>query len=559
MLIKSATFKNFKSFGNLPQKIEFNTEKGELILLSGRNGSGKSSIISGIDYTLFKKVKGRHKKTNTLSTLPNRINGELLNEIEFVSDGTEVIVKRGQNPSVLELWENGIKNDRAGKGNIDKKIEKYVGMDFETFKSFISMSITDFKNFINLSNEEKKLLLDKLFNLETINQLNDILKELVKNNKQELAILDKEIETLNESVGSFKRSLEKSKVKANLNHEADITRIKNEITDAKNPYIKLKEKLVLIDKKETEIKTKLETNKSELITLNGELSRCLKDISLYENDQCPTCLSSLSTDFHTSFKYDLEEKKTKMESLKFELTKRLGKLNDSKNKLSIIKNDTTTSFNDMKYNLKNLKTQLQQLQDENNEEKDDLQEFINSINELEDKKYVSKESKVVCDDKKLYHKQLSDVFSEKGVKRSIIRNIIGPINNFISKNMEYMHMPFEVVLNEQFNATITQLGQEIDPETLSTGESKKINFVILLSYLTLIRTKKSINVLFLDEVFASVDVESINDILNLLRNFANEYNINIFVVHHSLLDSEHFDRIINVKKDIFTSIEEIKE
>ena len=61
-----------------------------------------------------KLVSGKKAKKQKLTTLPNRINGELLNEIEFVANGTEVVVKRGQNPSVLELIENGIPNDRAG-------------------------------------------------------------------------------------------------------------------------------------------------------------------------------------------------------------------------------------------------------------------------------------------------------------------------------------------------------------------------------------------------------------------------------------------------------------
>ncbi len=183
MLINELGIRGFKSYGNNEQILKLNTEKGELILLVGNNGAGKSSLLDSFDYTLYGKVRGRKKRWATLSTLPNRINGELLNRIKFVSNGTEVEIKRGISPSVLELWENGVLNERAGKSNIDEKIESYIGMDIETFKSFISMSINDFKNFISLSNEEKQLLLDKLFNLEVINILNTILKDIAKNIK----------------------------------------------------------------------------------------------------------------------------------------------------------------------------------------------------------------------------------------------------------------------------------------------------------------------------------------------------------------------------------------
>jgi DNA repair exonuclease SbcCD ATPase subunit len=159
MLISEIGIRGYKSFGNNEQVVKLNTEKGELVLLVGKNGNGKSSLLESFEYTLYGKVKsGKTKKWHKLSTLPNRINGELLNRVKFESSGTEVEIRRGISPAVLELVENGVVNERAGKANIDEKIEKYIGMDIETFKSFISMSINDFKNFISLSNEEKQLL-----------------------------------------------------------------------------------------------------------------------------------------------------------------------------------------------------------------------------------------------------------------------------------------------------------------------------------------------------------------------------------------------------------------
>jgi ABC-type Mn2+/Zn2+ transport system ATPase subunit len=79
----------------------------------------------------------------------------------------------------------------------------------------------------------------------------------------------------------------------------------------------------------------------------------------------------------------------------------------------------------------------------------------------------------------------------------------------------------------------------------------------LIAYLKLIRTKRHINILFLDEVFSSVDIDNIQKILVLLKSFANEYNINIFVVHHAVLNQEMFDRILLIEKNIFSSITEV--
>jgi len=188
------------------------------------------------------KSGAKKKKWSTLSTLVNRINGELLNCISFNSNGVDVEVKRGISPNKLELWENNVLNERAGKSNIDEKIEKYVGMDIETFKSFISMSINDFKNFISLTNEEKKILLDKLFNLEVINILNNILKEINKDNKTRMAILDSEIRTLEESISSMQISIKKSIEKEKLNTEQELGELVSLVESKKSDYITNKRK-----------------------------------------------------------------------------------------------------------------------------------------------------------------------------------------------------------------------------------------------------------------------------------------------------------------------------
>ena len=272
MLISELGIRGFKSYGNNEQILKLNTEKGELILLVGNNGAGKSSLLDSFDYTLYGKVRGRKKRWATLSTLPNRINGELLNRIKFVSNSTEVEIKRGISPSVLELWENGVLNERAGKANVDEKIENYIGMDIETFKSFISMSINDFKNFISLSNEEKQLLLDKLFNLEVINILNNILKDIAKNNKVRAASFDAEIRTLDDSISSIKRSidkaLERERQEAQLALErekediqAEIDRITNEMNSRKDEYKSLKEKMDKIKEKDSELSDEMDKEK----------------------------------------------------------------------------------------------------------------------------------------------------------------------------------------------------------------------------------------------------------------------------------------------------------
>lgn len=562
MVIKSITLKNFKSYGNNEQTLNLNINKGELILLVGQNGNGKSSLIESIDFCLFSKVRGKKKKWVTQGTLANRINNEMLTKIQFISKGTEVEIQRGLNPSTLNLLENGIPNDRAGKSNLEDKIQKYIGMDVETFKSFISLSMNDFKNFISLSSEEKQLLLDKLFNLEVINILNSILKDINKENKLQLTRLDSEIRTLEDSISSIRRSIETAVKKEKENKQVEIDQIKEEMTSKKEEYQTIKTKIDKIAVKEKELTSEIDKEKKEYITIQNEIKNVQKQIDLYELGKCPTCQSDLSDSIHTEFKDSLIEKRDSLEALRVELESNIKNIKERQNKLTSISNETTKLYNDITYLLRNLKSKLDQLQKqqdsvEEDDTTDNTIEFKKTITELSGRKTISEENTALCKDKELYYKELSKIFSEDGVKKSIISSIIKPINFFISENIKQMNLPFEVILDDTFTATIRVLSNEIEHDSLSSGETRKINLAILVAYLKLIRTKRQINVLFLDEVFSSIDIDGVNDVIDLFKNFANDYNINIFLVHHSMLDQELFDRVLRINKNIFSSIEEV--
>ena len=562
MIISEIGIKGFKSFGNNEQTIKLNKDRGELILLTGSNGNGKSSFIESFEYVLYGKVKSmKKKKWATLGTLPNRINGELQNRIKFVSNGTEVEVVRGIGPNILKLIENGLENDRAGKSNIDDKIENYVGMDIETFKSFISMSINDFKNFISLSNEEKQLLLDKLFNLEVINILNNILKELVKSNKLQNTKFETEINTLNNSIIRIQESIKKAVEKEKLNIQSEIDDLKREIESKKGDYQVLKEKVEKIKSKEEELKNLLEKEKEQFIKIGHEIKTSQKDIDLYDSGKCPTCGTDFLSDHFIGLKDSLIEKKVSLESLKNEIESNMNSIRQKQTKLNEISDKTKKSFDDLTYLLRSYKSQIDKLQNQKDQDLTksnfNLQEFEKAITELEEKRTISTDNQSICKDKELYYKELSKIFGEDGVKKTIISGIIKPINHFIQENTKKMGLSFQVRLDETFTAEIKQFTNVIDHDSLSTGETKKLNLCILIAYLKLIRTKKHINILFLDEVFSSMDIESCESILNLLKSFANEYKINIFVVHHAILNQELFDRIIQINKEVFTTINEV--
>ena len=339
----------------------------------------------------------------------------------------------------------------------------------------------------------------------------------------------------------------------------------------KNPLVKLtgNYQSSMIDKikeKDSELSDEMDKEKRQLINCQNDIKNVQRELDLYDSGKCPTCKTDFDSVHFANLRTALEEKKLGFENIKAEIEANVTKIRERQVKLKGLSETTTTAFNDLSYLLKSYKSDIDKLVQKkasqtvpvNTTPSVNIQEFQNTIEELEDKKTVSKDNITVCKEKDLYYKEMNRIFGEDGVKKSIISGIIKPINHFIAENIKKMSLPFEVRLDETFTAEIKQLGSPIEHDSLSTGETKKVNISILIAYLKLIRTKRHINILFLDEVFSSIDIEGIDSILALLKSFANDYNINIFVVHHAILNQEMFDRIIKINKEVFSSIEEVQ-
>ena len=56
MRIDYIEFKNFASYGNKVQRLEFDQYQSELFLTLGKNGDGKTTIANAIIYWLYGKV-----------------------------------------------------------------------------------------------------------------------------------------------------------------------------------------------------------------------------------------------------------------------------------------------------------------------------------------------------------------------------------------------------------------------------------------------------------------------------------------------------------------------
>lgn len=550
MILNELIIKNFRSFGNNTNVIKFNTTEGELNLIIGKNGSGKTSIINSIDFNLHKKVKGRDKNIK-ISSLPNRINKNLYTKLSFVTDNNEYLeVIRGLEPNIFKIYKNNEELFPDSSYELKQnKLDTYINFDYDSWKSYISLSVNDFKDFLSLNKDDKKLLLEKLLNINLLLNINSHLKEKHKDLSNKIDIINNSLNIIKKTINDYKQIIKT----AETNSKDDVDKLKNEILSKKDIYISMNNSLIEYNKHINTLNTEIREIENKRNNIRYEIGSVQDKLKLYNNDICPLCNSRLNTDTLQSYKNELLVSKEELEK---SISSYSDMIKICKEKLSILE----TEQKELNINFTNLKIELstkqKQIQNYKPVDTKNLEDTIQSFKPefLDKKEEVSK----IQDELSIINKSI-DIFNNKNLKNRITKTLIEPLNDYITEVLNDFGIEYRVILNESFDATISIMGDVVDDiEQLSNGEIKKINIAIMLSYLRLIRNNRFVNILFLDEVFSSIDIDGIYDILIFLRKFAKKHKINIYLIHHAILDESFFDNIIKITKNNTSEIEKIK-
>lgn len=549
MKIKKIEWRNVASYGNKIQSLTIPEDPG-LILVVGENGVGKSTISDVITFGSYGKLENKK-----LKDIPNRTNGSAWMRIEIEENNKIYQIERGIDPSLLELKINNIPYDKAGKSTVQEFIEEDIlKIPYYVFNNTISLSINDFKSFLKMSPADKKKIIDKIFGFYILNEMREILKEESKNIKSSIDTISGEIFATGRSIAASQKELESLQAKIIENSGAKI----QENTELLNNY---KELLKLHTEKLKSFKSQETTTNNNVKKSYENYSDCVSKIKeidskllLYNNDKCPTCTSDLKSEFHnnifdllTSQRMDLFEQSKELKSLYDEALDSQKLLQKTKNELFTKGSKIESAISTVSEKLKDLKT------GKNNDEVNSIKTLLNTANE--DLMNYNND-KIKWEERQNWVKTLDDVLGEKGVKQLAIKSILPSLNNEILNTLLSLHLPYKVVFNEEFNAKIYHLGEEISTQTLSTGEMKKVDFAVLVSIIKLMKIRfSSVNILFLDEIFSSVDPDGVHTILQTLRKISKDLHMNIFLINHAPMPTEMFDYLIEItKKNGFSDI-----
>jgi exonuclease SbcC len=542
MKILELSFKNILSYGNCLQTLTFDDEP-KLILVEGENGAGKSSIKEALTVSIYGRSAIRKMKD-----VPNWVNRNAFTNIKFLTNsGDQVDLSRGIDPNFSNIEVNGSHFNLPDKRKVDDFIEEELAkIPFSVFCNTISLSFDDFKSFVNLSQSDKRKIVDRIFGIDILTDMRGIVKEEMRQAKKELDLLNSQISrhstTLQSSLDQLAQLREKLSKKKEVQSDDLTFKIEERRADLENiksRYASFKDSISGTQQKLNQVRDEVSLARAAISEVNDKLT-------LYQKNRCPHCLNDLTSDSAIKTKESIELKKKTLDESLPALKESFSTLNSKLEELTDDQNSAKADFYRVKADLESLETSLKKMMEEvATDETNSIEAIIETIQQNLDTDSTQAQTK-----EKEYElsSTLDSLLSDSGIKKTLIDKIIPTLNARIFEISQKLEFKFSFEFNSDFDPIISYMGLEISPESLSSGQRKKMNLIVLLAFIELIKMKHSqMNVMFLDEIFSSLDKNNVYMAIEILREYSTKYGMTIFVVSHESLPEELFNYRIMVK------------
>jgi len=551
MKLLDIEWRNIGSYGNKTQRLEFD-DKGKLILLQGKSGSGKSTILNMTSILFYGKVE---KMKN--GGIVNRINKNGYVKGTIVNKNSTYVIERTFSPNTVTVLKDGTDINSIGVKDAQQFIiENVVGIPYQIFTNIISLSMTKFKSFLNMNPEDRRQIIDRVFSLEMVNEIFMLIKKDMRDLGSSINAHNTEIFTLTNTINNANQELKKLTQEAGTKND-DAIQKNNEIIDQETKRVEA------CNIKRNEFTQAYNSYYNEYSKIVGRLQQIdmakaliQQKIDLFNQDMCPTCHTSFSSQVFQDVKKDLLEKLKKSD----ELTQTTIQSRDSY--LATI-NQYKTGIDALNKAIGESNQKIAAAQAANlaiNESAKEKAEYSSIKNIIDQNSIALANAKKLLDednDKWNDLSTLSSLYSIDGVKKQVIKNYLPQLNREIKQSLLKLDFPYTLEFDENFENHVYYLNDPIPTDTLSEGEHKRVDLAVLCSIFKLLKRKyPSINIFTLDEIVSSIDPITIGDILRYLKDFATEMSLNVFVVTHVTMETELFDEQITVtKEDVFSDLQ----
>ena len=556
MKIVKLQWRNIFSYGDDITEIEFSDE-GKLWQLSGKSGSGKSSLLSIPKLLLFGKTEGGDGKPVDMADVSNWLNKKGWICGTILKNNDTYIIERTFSPSSLTITKNGEPLDKAGVKNMQGIIDTEIldNMPYNIFANVMSLSLNNFKSFISMSPADKRLIIDKIFSLEIINKVYELVRKDMKDLGNSINISNSQIYSLDQTIKTSQAELD------NLNNSESTDNVKDKLGEIQQKLLKVDalyhQQNILYTQMYNTYNDTYKIDQQIVTAINSEnfeIGNINKKINLFNQDKCPTCGTSFASD--------------EFKNIKEDLLRQLKERQDTLSSYTQKHNELLEQLNMINAQMQEVQVNIQKINDKRNELTKEYtrieasssisQESVaiqNIINQTNKTKSDLEKSIVEANEKMKMLEIIETMYSADGIKQTMMNNYIPTLNEEIADTLNFLGFPYSLEFDNNFDPHMQYLGRNIKPKSLSIGEHKKVDLTVLCSLLKMIKRKyPQINLVCLDETVSSLDYESSTEIIKYLKEISKEMNLNIFIVSHTMLDENLFDEHILVEKNAEYSV-----
>ena len=560
IIFKKIRYKNFLSSGNQFMEIDFQKDNTNLIV--GTNGAGKSTVLDALTFVLFNKAFRKINKNQLINTTNEK---DCLVEIEFSVNSREYLVRRGIKPSIFDIEVNGVALHKESDDRLNQKIleDNILKLNYKSFTQIVILGSSTFVPFMQLTTANRREVIEDLLDIRIFSVMNTLIKEIIRQQKDEIKSLELKKQNLNDKVTMQKNFIEELENRGNANIDANqekIDKLNAEIGIYMRNNSVTEEEIFKYIKEQEEV-TGADHKLIKLNNLRGKISQKVSTITkehkfFTENSVCPTCTQTIDEDFRLNRITDAQNKAKELQkgfqelddTIKFEqererqftlLSKEITKLNHE-----VSQNNTRISLNqrqmrDLESQIQTITEQLKNRNIENcklDEFRENLQKTIEDISE--------KREKIV------HYDFAYSLLKDDGVKTKIIKKYLPFINQQVNRYLQMMDFYINFNLDEEFNESIkSPIHEDFSYSSFSEGEKAKINLALVFAWREVARLKNSANcnLLIFDEIFdSSLDSFGTEEFLKIIQYVIKDANI--FVISHKEGMQDKFNSVIKFEK-----------
>ena len=537
-------------------------QKNQTNLIVGTNGAGKSTLLDALTFALFNKSFRKINKNQ----LPNSTNEkDCLVEIEFSVNSREYLVRRGIKPNIFDIEVNGKQLHKEADDRANQKIleENILKVNYKSFTQIVILGSSNFVPFMQLTTANRREVIEDLLDIRIFSSMNNLIKEKIRQQKEQIKSLDVRKESLKDKVLMQKNFIEQleSRGKDNINsNKQKITNLIGEV-DAYMLQNSITEESIFGYTKEQEEVIGATDKLRKLGNLKGKISQKVSTITkehkfFTENTVCPTCTQTIEEEFRLNRIADAQNSAKELQqgykdledTIKLEeererqfiaLSKEITKLNND-----ISQNNARISSNQRQ--VRDLESEIQTLTEQlenKNTEHEKLEEFQTNLQRVFEDLGTKKEEIV-------HYDFAYSLLKDDGVKTKIIKKYLPFINQQVNRYLQMMDFYINFQLDDEFNESIkSPIHENFSYSSFSEGEKMRVDLSLLFTWREVARVKNSVNtnLLIMDEVFdSSLDGFGTDEFLKIIRYVIKDANI--FVISHKTGLEDKFESVTRFDK-----------